>query len=78
MPSRKLQVWESAYQKMRRIAEERQQQTQQELEALKAQIAARKQKNETVPDTHDYRDLDKFQAQTKPKAAMFAKNTSRF
>ncbi len=39
---------------MRRIAEERKQQTEQELKALKAEIAALKQQNETVPDTRRY------------------------
>ena len=43
---------------MRRIAEERQQQTEQQLAALQAEIAALKQQNETVPDTHDYREAD--------------------
>ena len=43
---------------MRRIAEARQQQTQQELETLKAEIAALKQQNQAIPDTHDYNEAD--------------------
>lgn len=43
---------------MRRIAEQRQRQTEQQLEALKAEIAALKQQNEAVPDTHDYNEAD--------------------
>jgi type I restriction enzyme R subunit len=43
---------------MRRIAEARQQQTQQELETLKAELATLKQQNETVPDRHDYHEAD--------------------
>lgn len=43
---------------MHRIAEARQQQTEQELETLKAEIATLKQQNETVPDTHDYHEAD--------------------
>jgi type I restriction enzyme R subunit len=43
---------------MRRIAEERKQQTEQQLETLKAEIAALKQQNEAVPDTHDYNEAD--------------------
>lgn len=43
---------------MRRIAEERQQQTEQELAAAKAEIAALKQQNEAVPDSHDYHEAD--------------------
>lgn len=43
---------------MRRIAEERQQQTEQELTALKAKVAALKQQNEAVADTHDYHEAD--------------------
>lgn len=39
---------------MRRIAEARQQQTAQELAALKAELAALKQHNEAVPDPHNY------------------------
>ena len=38
--------------------EERQQQTEQQLTALQAEIAALKQQNEAVPDTHDYREAD--------------------
>ena len=48
----------SQTEEMRRIAEERQQQTQQQLESLKAEIAALKQRNETVPDNHDYNEAD--------------------
>lgn len=43
---------------MRRIAEARQQQTQQQVAALKAEVAALKQQNEAVPDTHDYHEAD--------------------
>jgi type I restriction enzyme R subunit len=43
---------------LRRIAEMRQQQTQQELEALKAEIAALKAQNEVIPDTHDYNEAE--------------------
>jgi type I restriction enzyme R subunit len=43
---------------MRRIAEERKQQTEQELHAVKAEIAALKRQNEAVPDTHDYNEAD--------------------
>ncbi len=43
---------------MRRIAEARQQQTEQQLAALQSEIAALKQQNETVPDTHDYNEAD--------------------
>ena len=43
---------------IRRIAEERKQQTEQQLETLKAEIAALKQQNEAVPDTHDYNEAD--------------------
>ncbi len=43
---------------MRRIAEERQRQTEQQLETLIAEIAALKQQNEAVPDTHDYNEAD--------------------
>ncbi len=43
---------------MRRIAEERQRQTEQQLEALVAEISALKQQNEAVPDTHDYNEAD--------------------
>jgi type I restriction enzyme, R subunit len=39
---------------MRRIAEARQQQTQQEIVALQAEIAALKQQNAAVPDSHNY------------------------
>lgn len=47
----------SAHQ-LRQLAEERQKQTQQELETLKAQITALKRQNETVPDTHNYKEAD--------------------
>ncbi|HEY9631712.1 MAG TPA: DEAD/DEAH box helicase family protein [Coleofasciculaceae cyanobacterium] len=43
---------------MRRIAEERRQQTEQQLAALQAEIAVLKQQNEAVPDTHDYHEAD--------------------
>jgi len=43
---------------MRRIAEVRQQQTAQQLETLIAEIAALKQQNEAVRDTHDYNEAD--------------------
>lgn len=43
---------------MRRIAEERQRQTEQQLETLKLEIAALKQQNEAVADTHDYNEAD--------------------
>ena len=43
---------------MRRIAQERQRQTEQQLEALTAEIATLKQQNEAVPDTHDYNEAD--------------------
>ena len=43
---------------MRRIAQERQRQTEQQLEALIAEIATLKQQNEAVPDTHDYDEAD--------------------
>lgn len=43
---------------MRRIAQERQQQSDRELELLKAQIAELKQQNTTVPDSHDYNEAD--------------------
>ncbi|MBD2034553.1 DEAD/DEAH box helicase family protein [Leptolyngbya sp. FACHB-321] len=43
---------------MRRIAEERQQQTEQQITSLQAEVAALKQQNETVPDTHDYKEAD--------------------
>ncbi|WP_414569409.1 DEAD/DEAH box helicase family protein [Nostoc sp. CCY 9925] len=39
---------------MRQIAEARQQQTEQELTALKAEVSALKQQNADVPDTHNY------------------------
>ncbi|WP_242065488.1 DEAD/DEAH box helicase family protein [Trichocoleus sp. FACHB-262] len=43
---------------MRRIAEARQQQTEQELAALKAELAALKQHNEAVPDPHNYNEAE--------------------
>lgn len=43
---------------MRRIAEERERQTAEELASLRAEIAALKQQNATVPDTHDYNEAD--------------------
>nr|WP_242050534.1 DUF4145 domain-containing protein [Oculatella sp. FACHB-28] len=43
---------------MRRIAEERQQQTEEQLAALQAEITALKQQNEAVPDRHDYHEAD--------------------
>jgi type I restriction enzyme, R subunit len=48
----------SQTEEMRRIAETRQQQTEQELAALQAEIKALKQQNEVVPDTHDYNEAD--------------------
>ncbi len=48
----------SQTEEMRRIAETRQQQTEAELNALKAQIAALKQQNATIPDSHDYNEAD--------------------
>jgi type I restriction enzyme, R subunit len=44
--------------RMREIAEKRQQQTEQELESLKQEIATIKQQNEAVTDTHDYNEAD--------------------
>ena len=43
---------------MRRIAEDRRQQTEQQLAALQAEIDALKQQNAAVPDTHDYHEAD--------------------
>jgi len=43
---------------MRRIAEDRRQQTEQQLAGLQAEIAALKQQNKSVPDTHDYNEAD--------------------
>ena len=43
---------------MRRIAEGRRQQTEQQLAALQAEIDALKQQNAAVPDTHDYHEAD--------------------
>src|SRR6476646_6060426 len=43
---------------MRRIAEARQKQTEQELAAVKAQLAALKQYNEAVPDPHNYNEAE--------------------
>jgi type I restriction enzyme R subunit len=43
---------------MRRIAEARQQQTEQELAALKAELAALKQHNEAVSDPHNYNEAE--------------------
>ena len=43
---------------MKQIAEKRQQQTEAELNALKQEIAALKQRNEAVADTHDYHEAD--------------------
>lgn len=48
----------SQTEEMRRIAEQRQQQTEQQLESLKSEIAALKQQNETAPDNHDYNEAD--------------------
>lgn len=53
-----LQTQLSQTDEMRRIAETRQQQTQQELDTLKAQIAALKQQNQAIPDTHNYNEAD--------------------
>ncbi len=43
---------------MRHIAEERQRQTQQQLETLLAEVAVLKQQNEAVRNTHDYNEAD--------------------
>lgn len=43
---------------MKQIALNRQQQTESELNALKQEIAALKQRNEAVADTHDYHEAD--------------------
>ncbi|MGB3495307.1 MAG: DEAD/DEAH box helicase family protein [Elainellaceae cyanobacterium] len=43
---------------LRRIEEKRRQQTEQQLEALQAEIAALKQQNAAVPDAHDYHEAD--------------------
>ena len=43
---------------MRRIAEERQRQTEQQLAALEAEMAQRKTENATAPDAHDYKEAD--------------------
>lgn len=43
---------------MQRIAELKQQQTEQELETLKAEISALKRQNQTVPDTHDFNEAE--------------------
>ncbi|HEY9752951.1 MAG TPA: DEAD/DEAH box helicase family protein, partial [Coleofasciculaceae cyanobacterium] len=48
----------SQAEEMRRIAEERQHQTEQQIEALKAELNAVKQQNEVVPDSHDYHEAD--------------------
>ncbi|NEO34150.1 MAG: DEAD/DEAH box helicase family protein [Symploca sp. SIO3C6] len=48
----------SQTEEMRRIAETRQQQTEQELATLKAEIKALKQQNAVIPDTHDYNEAD--------------------
>ena len=48
----------SQTEEMRRIAETRQQQTETELTTLKAQIAALKQANTAIPDSHDYNEAD--------------------
>ena len=53
-----LEIRLSQADEMRRIAEERQQQTSQQLETLTAEIAALKHQNEVVPDTHDYNEAD--------------------
>ncbi|MEM9539598.1 MAG: DEAD/DEAH box helicase family protein [Cyanobacteria bacterium P01_E01_bin.42] len=44
----------SQTEEMKRIAEDRQQQTQSELDRLKTEIAALKQQNAALPDLHDY------------------------
>ena len=44
--------------RMKQIALKRQQQTEQELNALKQEIAALKQQNEAEADTHDYNETD--------------------
>ena len=43
---------------MKQIALNRQQQTEEELYALKQEIATLKQQNEAVADTHDYHEAD--------------------
>lgn len=43
---------------MRQIAEKRQQQTEDELNALRQEITTLKQQNEAVADTHDYHEAD--------------------
>ena len=43
---------------MKQIAEKRQQQTETQLNALRQEIAALKQQNEAVADTHDYHEAD--------------------
>ncbi|MBD3886257.1 DEAD/DEAH box helicase family protein [Phormidium tenue FACHB-886] len=53
-----LEVRLSQADEMRRIAEERRQQTEQQLAVLEAEMAALKQQNQTVPDTHDYHEAD--------------------
>ena len=44
--------------KMREIAEKREQKTEQEINALKLEIATLKQQNEAVTDNHDYNEAD--------------------
>lgn len=44
----------SQAEQMRRIAEARQEQTEQELTATKAELSALKQQNQAIPDIHDY------------------------
>lgn len=53
-----LQARLSQVDEMRRIAEDRRQQTEAQLAELKAQIDALKAQNEAVPDTHDYNEAD--------------------
>lgn len=43
---------------MRRIAEEKKQQTEEQLNILKAELDALRQQNEAVKDTHDYNEAD--------------------
>mgnify|MGYP000049974683 CR=1 FL=1 len=58
LPQLQLETQLSQASEMRQIAEERQKQTEQQLKTLKLEIAALKQQNEAVPDTHDYNEAD--------------------
>ncbi|MBV6627977.1 MAG: DEAD/DEAH box helicase family protein [Rivularia sp. (in: Bacteria)] len=53
-----LQAKLSQTEEMRRIAETRKQQTEEELATLKAEITALKAENAAIPDTHDYNEAD--------------------